>query len=253
VGGPNCAPAGSRFPLPSNISAEGSKKFERFRMLKNSARNCSFILSWSKPQVLAREGSKSTRPGPRRLFRPKFPSCCQRFRRHNQNGQARVPSGRQAFPVENRTTHFSMRGRRSGLEKPLTTSKLIDERSFDVAYWNYNKVVSFIMQTRPKFPDCLQFFAFSCSSNSASGSACFSRISRKRSSITRLRASISRRISLQAIAKRRMSRFSGRCSFLKSSSPSETSRSPRSVSEIYGLKRLRATNDHDGSDLQLFS
>jgi hypothetical protein len=26
----------------------------------------------------------------------------------------------------------------------------------------------------------------------------------------------------------------------------------RSVSEIYGLKRLRATNDHDGSDLQLF-
>jgi hypothetical protein len=27
---------------------------------------------------------------------------------------------------------------------------------------------------------------------------------------------------------------------------------PRSVSEIYGLKRLRATNDHDGSDLQLF-
>jgi hypothetical protein len=27
----------------------------------------------------------------------------------------------------------------------------------------------------------------------------------------------------------------------------------RSVSEIYGLKRLRPTNDHDGSDLQLCS
>src|SRR6266446_7541249 len=66
---------GNRFPLPANIRRKlipGAPKFGWFRMLKTSVRNCSSLFSEIRKCLLTRK-SMLDRPGPMRVFLPRFP------------------------------------------------------------------------------------------------------------------------------------------------------------------------------------